>query len=287
MGSSGTVPKLCLSDYCPPGEEAHFHLALAEGFAEPHTHDFFEIELVVEGKLCIEVNGLVKILPKNGLMFTRPEDIHCLRSADQSPCRFMNLAFSPVLMRDLDGFLGKSASFEHLMKSPVSPMAMPDPYTAQTLRHRMEGLAAVPAGDRERYRCALRLLIACVMVDGFLVKRPADGCPAWMNRLLQDMQRQPFLREGMTALQRLSGVHPDSVSRAFKRCLGITPTAWLQETRLNWFANRLAHSDESIAELALDAGFENLSHCYHLFRTRFSCTPGQHRKMNRIRPAGG
>ena len=276
------MDKLCLSDYCHPGEEAHFHLATAEGKADPHTHDFFEIELVVEGRLRVEVNGLVKVIPKNGLMLTRPADCHSLASADGEPCRFMNLAFSQTVMQDLRVYLGESASFSTLLGASVSPITLPDPYLAQSLRHRMESLTAIPAGDKERFRCALRLLIACVMVDGFLVKRQADECPIWMNRLLQDMQRQLFLREGMPALRRLSGLHPDSVSRAFRRCLGLTPTAWLQETRLNWFANRLAHSDEGIAELALDAGFENLSHCYHLFRNRFGLTPGQYRKTNRI-----
>ena len=275
------IERLCLADFCKPGEESHYHLAVVADRSTVHTHDFFEIELVTEGRLWIETNGEARIVPEGRVILTRPEDCHRLGSADRTPCRFMNLAFSPAVMQDLGSFLGHSNQLEALLTAPSSPVAQPAPHPLQAMRLRMEALPAIPATDRDRCRNALRMLIASVIVDGFL--EPAEGgdCPAWMARTLQAMQRQPHLREGLPALFRLSGLHPDSVSRAFRRCLGITPTAWLQEIRLTWFANSLAHSDDPILALALDAGFDNLSHCYHLFGRRFGCAPGAYRNRHR------
>ncbi len=275
------IERLCLADFCRPGEESHYHLAVVTDRSTVHTHDFFEIELVTDGRLWIETNGETRVVPEGHLILTRPDDCHRLGSADRTACRFMNLAFSPAVMQDLGAFLGQSDQLEGLLSAHCSPVAQPAPHLLQAMRQRMESLPAIPATERDRCRNTLRMLIASVVVDGFLEPAADTGCPAWMMRTMQAMRRQPCLREGLPALYRLSGLHPDSVSRAFRRCLGTTPTAWLQDARLTWFANSLAHSDDPILVLALDAGFENLSHCYHLFGRRFGCAPGAWRNRHR------
>ena len=276
-----SIERLCLTDFCKPGEESHYHLAVVTDRSTVHTHDFYEIALVTEGRLWSETNGVARIVPEGHVILTRPHDCHRLGSADATACRFMNLAFSPAVMQDLGSFLGHSSQLEALLTAPDSPVVQPAPYPLQAMRLRMEALPAISATDRDRCRNTLRMLIASVIVDGFLEPAEVVGCPSWLSHAMQAMQRQPNLREGMPALYRISGRHPDSVSRAFRRCLGITPTAWLQEIRLNWFANSLAHSDDPILMLALDAGFENLSHCYHLFGRHFGCAPGAYRNRHR------
>lgn len=41
-----------------------------------HTHDFYEIFLVAEGKAIHEVNGSSQLLSKGSLVYIRPSDTH-------------------------------------------------------------------------------------------------------------------------------------------------------------------------------------------------------------------
>ena len=94
------IERLCLTDFCKPGEESHYHLAVVSDRSTVHTHDFYEIELVTEGRLWIETNGEARVVPEGHVILTRPDDCHRLGSADRTPCRFINLAFSPAVMQD-------------------------------------------------------------------------------------------------------------------------------------------------------------------------------------------
>ena len=45
-----------------------------------------------------------------------------------------------------------------------------------------------------------------------------------------------------------------------------TTYGFINELRLNYCADSLLYSDENILDIALEAGFNNISHFYHLFK---------------------
>lgn len=70
------------------------------------------------------------------------------------------------------------------------------------------------------------------------------------------------------------------VQRLFEQRCGTTPGAYILEQRLQRAAALLREQrDLRIAEVALDAGFSDLSYFCRTFRRRFGCTAGQWRRL--------
>ena len=69
-----------------------------------------------------------------------------------------------------------------------------------------------------------------------------------------------------------------SFSRHFSQFTGQSFTSFLQQFRLEYCRQLLVEDSHSITELALEAGFQNLSHFNRLFRERWSQSPREFRK---------
>jgi AraC family transcriptional regulator, dual regulator of chb operon len=108
-----------------------------------------------------------------------------------------------------------------------------------------------------------------------------DEMPAWLKHTLNEMSKPENIREGLAALERLSGKTPEHTSRMFKKFLCKTPTDYINNLKTNYAANLLLHSDEDIVNIAFSAGFDNLSHFYHVFKQYFSTSPGKYRNLNK------
>ena len=74
-----------------------------------------------------------------------------------------------------------------------------------------------------------------------------------------------------------AGVHPVHLCRAFPRRFGVTVGEYLRALRVDYAARRLAATNEPIAAIALDAGFDSQSHLTRCFRARLGLTPAAYR----------
>ena len=95
------------------------------------------------------------------------------------------------------------------------------------------------------------------------------------------MSKAENIRDGLIAIERLSGRTPEHISRVFKKLLGKTPTYYANELKTTFAANLLLHSDETVINISFEAGFENLSHFYHVFKRYLKISPGRYRKENK------
>jgi len=67
--------------------------------------------------------------------------------------------------------------------------------------------------------------------------------------------------------------------REFTCAVGMTPHAFITETRLQASRHRLAHSDTPIAMIAVECGFSHQSHMGTAFRRTLGMTPSQYRRI--------
>lgn len=101
--------------------------------------------------------------------------------------------------------------------------------------------------------------------------------PGWLPKV------EALLREGFRETLRLetlaaeAGVHPAYLSRTFRRFRGHTPGDSVQELRVRAVCQGLAIGDRPLAELALEAGFADQSHCNRVFKRLTGMTPGTFR----------
>lgn len=96
--------------------------------------------------------------------------------------------------------------------------------------------------------------------------------PGWLRRCMEQLVddcEQPLRLAGLAAT---AGVHPVSLSRAFRRHYGMSPGQLQRRALLNRAARRLREG-QAIADVAAQLGFADQSHFTRLFRAEYRCTP--------------
>jgi AraC family transcriptional regulator len=68
--------------------------------------------------------------------------------------------------------------------------------------------------------------------------------------------------------------------REFTRAVGMTPHAFITETRLQASRRMLEHSDAPLATIAAECGFSHQSHMGSAFRRMLGMTPGEYRRVH-------
>jgi AraC family transcriptional regulator len=103
------------------------------------------------------------------------------------------------------------------------------------------------------------------------------GGPSWLPGVL-DMLRSRF-REPliMSDLASDAGIDPSHLARVFRCHEGVTPSEYLRLQRVEWARWRLLRSSDSLASIALDAGFADQSHFTRSFRRVLGVSPGRYR----------
>lgn len=82
----------------------------------------------------------------------------------------------------------------------------------------------------------------------------------------------------LSEIAKVAGLHPQSLSRYFRRHLGMTCQDYLIELRLSRAARELLEENRSISEVAFECGFNNLANFNRLFLARYSMAPRDYRR---------
>lgn len=91
---------------------------------------------------------------------------------------------------------------------------------------------------------------------------------------------EQWITEPVTIEQMAASLHqsPTAFKQSFKRHFGQPPAHYLQEKRLERAYQQVLMSQQNMTQIALNTGFESLSHFIQVFRKRYGLTPGQLKK---------
>lgn len=112
-------------------------------------------------------------------------------------------------------------------------------------------------------------------------KREARDAPAWLRTvraLLQDSFREPV---SLSHLSHAVGVHSSHISREFHRAYGQTAGEYVRKLRVDFVAEKLRNprkGADSLADLALIAGFSSQAHMSAVFKRVIGMTPSEYRR---------
>ena len=85
-------------------------------------------------------------------------------------------------------------------------------------------------------------------------------------------------------IQTLADIACLSVSqfnRNFKKVFRITPSEYINHTRLNSASQDLVNSSKSVTQVSTENGFYDSSYFAKQFKKQFHCSPNQYRKNNK------
>ena len=264
----------------------HLHrlgfLLNADGIQSFHLHEFTEVILVARGHLLHEVNGNPHMLQMGSLVFVRPYDLHRLLPVNSERTVFASLVLASSVIREIMSYLCTPAISHHFKAAAEAPSFQLSPDDTRALMLQMERISNAQAVTPEASLSLTRALAAQLFAEHFgLPKSDASASllpPGWLSKLREEAEEWSSLKEAPHRLHRRGACHPSHLCKSFRRYYNETPTAFINRLRLRRAAKLLADPSAKITAVALELGFDSLSHFHRLFKRHYGLTPAQYRR---------
>jgi AraC family transcriptional regulator len=162
---------------------------------------------------------------------------------------------------------------------PPVPSILPVLAAAQVLR---DENGSGSGAEREEFQ-ELALRLAGAVCSTLAEARPASRRPPTprderrVAAALRRIESQQGARLSLETLAAEAAVSPCHFLRIFEQVAGVTPGQYMLSTRLRHAAVELRRSNDAIAAIALDCGFDDLSTFNRQFRRATGMPPGAYR----------
>jgi len=232
-----------------------------------HTHDRAGIAVMLDGSFQLEIAGRTHHCPPASV-FTEPAGETHANRMEAAGAHVVVVQPDPActeLLRPFAHFLERASHRHHAGIAAraallACELERPDDLT------RLAAEAAV-----------LEMLVVLARMDLDGMRRP----PPWLLRA-QELVHARFKDSLQAAeLAREVGVHPAHLARAFRLHFKVSLGSYVRRLRLEWAAAQLARSGDSLAAVALAAGFADQSHFTRAFKRYSGLTPNAYRRIRR------
>ena len=250
-----------------------------EQLAVFHCHDYYEIFVVSQGTATHKINGVSQNLEPGMLYFVRPDDIHAYVTPS-SQFQIVNILVPSALFRLFLDYVGDSYYSQSLLSPVLPPHVTLARAELETLMQTMRQLLVQGKIMKSESETLFRIALFNLLTTHFpvLPKKSTVSIPDWLKVVNIEMMKKANFAEGLPALYRLAGKSVEHISRSCRKYINKTPSQLVNDIRLEYAARCLMQSKAEIMDICADAGFDSLSHFYHLFRAYFGISPRQFRK---------
>lgn len=246
--------------------------------SEEHSHNFYEYFFITSGSIRHTANGKEQVLGLGDLVFIRPSDTHQYKFIDNVDFELINVSFSREIFDTLCEYLGENV--RRMIHDPEYPPTLHLSTLKETSLFKEHEFLNFYKGDRQYLKTRLKFLLTEIME--IFLKYPTDREVTEerenLELLLQGMDTQKNIEEGVPALVRVTGFSHGHLCRLMKNLLGTTPTEYVMDLRMVFAANLLTNSDMDILTIANRIGISSLSYFIGSFKAKYNITPHQFRK---------
>ncbi len=250
-----------------------------------HTHDFYELFLIEEGEIYHFINGRQDVMRKGDIYFVRPEDEHCFQRGNCKKAQFVNMAFSGNIFQKAEAVM--NLYFDTKQNGSSVEIHLP-PRMELAIQAKMTFLA------REKTSLTLMVrqdLVVSILLDCLLLlysqQAFEESVPEWLEQACLRMRQNQNYLEGLEKFIEIAGKSQEHLTRCMKKYYHVTPTEYINQIRLEQTTILLETTDDSILDIMLECGFNNVSHFNQLFKKNYGLTPSRYRALNHsvINPA--
>ncbi len=249
-----------------------------------HTHNFYEFFIVTDGTALHMVNNAIQTLNKGDLVFIRPQDTHCYDFFYSDNFRIINVGFSNLIFHSIKSFLECNEELQRLTVIEYPKCIHTNEEALELISSEFKQIGSLMQTSHAKHTTFhARCYLASIFVDYFLQYSDSEdksrGRPQWLDHMLTEMQRIENLQSGFPKMLELSFCSKNHLCRVFKKVLGVKPTEYINNKRLEYAVYLLTQTTDNIMEICECCGFSNLSHFYHLFKQKYNCSPVKYRKL--------
>ena len=228
------------------------------------------ISLVLSGTFSYRSrNGSLLMSPGALLLGNAGHTYQCSHEHGEGD-RCLSFQFDPALFEDLARDSGVSKA--HFSSDRLPPSRATAQLTARAI-------AAMQMQDWFE-ELALELAGAALRICQDAHPAPVAGTKrteARIAEVVRHLESSAVRSLRLEDLARMAGLSRYHFLRAFKSVTGVTPHQWVLRARLRDAAHRLATTRSPVTEIALDAGFADLSNFIRSFAAEYGVSPRKYR----------
>ena len=249
-----------------------------------HSHDYFEIFIMLNGEAVHSVNGeSVRLYPRDAV-FIRAADTHNYAEIEENPFSFLNLTFTKETLDAIFEYLADGYPKKTLLSAKTAPTVRLSENDFAALSREMEKLRAISPDDVKRRKTAIRTLLIKLFADVFFsFVADEDPVPEWLILTLEKTRSEMRFAEGISGMIELSGKTREHLARSLQKYFGKSPSEFINELRLNYIANMLRNSNHKILDIIYGSGFNTVSHASTLFFKQYGVSMSEYRKSSKPR----
>lgn len=247
-----------------------------------HWHSEIELLYGISGELAVSVSDEKYILREGDIFFINPEELHTYSPISEE-VQYHAAVFHPSIFQFHENHFFQQDFTEPLLSGELHfpRMIRVDDevyHVVQTVVHRL---------FNEDIRIKELAFADLVMLFGLLLKyslmnrevnatahRKAEDVKKCISYMEENYKNKITLAE----LADLVHMNPNYFCNYFKKQTGVTPFQQLNYIRIKNAAKMLKQNEDSIADVAIACGFENVSFFIRKFKEIRGCTPSAYRK---------
>ena len=236
-----------------------------------HQHEYYELELILEGEAIHSINGESTRLSRGDVVFITPMDRH---GFDNCLFRTITIHFSATYLSPV--FRNAVAVSRNRIVREVSTVTK----NYFELCHKF----FMDENDRQKavkIKNLVELILLELMPDIF--KKTNDVCHG--NDLLSEaigFINVNFTKEiSLSGIEAMYGFSPSYFSRAFKKRVGKNFVSYVAEQRIE-YAKKLLVSGERVIDVCFECGFNSERNFARCFKEITGFSPNEYRKKQKI-----
>lgn len=232
----------------------------------PHSHTFYEIELIISGKGHVILNGQKYEFSDNTLFFFTPLDFEVMELYGE--VKLLNIAFSPEWIKD------------SLTDDLIFPTVIYDYFFPYTQRIHEEYINTYSFNQ-----AAVESMLTIMLVDitrSILETKMQDGerYNANIRRAMQYIQLH--FKENITLMDVANYVYlnPSYFSSQFKKVTNMSFLEYLHNLRLTYAKQMLTYTKIPVTDICYNSGFTSFSNFSRSFKQSYDISPREFRKLH-------
>lgn len=255
------------------GDDFFFGISKVNKHYPLHFHDFYEIELVIEGKGNQIINGNKYELTPNTLFLYHINDYHEI-FADE-PLLLYNIAFNRVIVDEAT--ITDIFDYENEIVINLSP------HRLEQITSLMLMIKDIYESNRQNKKMILSHLLNAMLliaINNEQKEKIHNNQDISFNRILrfihENFARSPSLDE----ISAFSGYQKNYFCDLFKKKTSMTYIEYLTAYKINYSKKLLKVTNKTIKEIAEECGFNSANNFIREFKKKNGITPKQYRKMH-------
>ncbi|MCM3626061.1 AraC family transcriptional regulator [Paenibacillus glycanilyticus] len=284
-----------------------FHIEpyqLNQGTVIPlHRHEFVELVIISQGSGVHEYDGNTFPIHAGDVFIIEPGMEHAYTIDHKEGMEVVNVLFVPSLLeRELtalssvtsfidfyymEPFLRSDVSFQ--AKLTLSPRQMLD------IRSVLDQLIKEYGRKESGYQYLIKskLIELFIILSRMYVNNRSHSLPSLPNdqevigRICEFIKRHPSRSITLEQISQMAGMSQSKFTVLFRQETGMSFVEYRNAERIHLAKQLLATTSDRIAEIAMDTGYEDLSHFNHVFKKTAGETPSQYRRRHKGAPESG